>query len=97
MSKLFQPRTRKEFRSRLPWLVATSAASALAGSAVTQLAEVGWRRVTHRDPPRPDNTGTRELLLWTIGVGIFTGSAALLAQQGARRSMQKLTGKKAPA
>jgi hypothetical protein len=99
MDMIFDKRTRKRMARKAGWTSASSAAAFLAGTAVYKLMEAGWQAKTHRDPPtRIDKRGAGwgRALAWTAGTAAVVSVAGFVAEHGARKGLERATGKKAP-
>lgn len=79
------------------------ASKALAGAAafgaaygVRKLMNLGWKRVTGKEPPTDPNdpqVGTGEALSWAIALGVVMAAARVLAIRAASGRMRRLTAK----
>ncbi len=80
------------------------ASKALAGAAafgaaygVRKLMNLGWKRVTGKEPPTDPNdpqVGTGEALSWAIALGVVMAAARVLAIRAASGRMRKPAGAK---
>lgn len=98
---VFKRRMRMRMARKAPWSIASGAAALLAGAAVNQALESGWQRKTRRRPPTISGgnkgDGWVRTLAWTAGAAAIVGAASLLAEEGTRVGLSRLTGKKPPA
>ena len=78
---------------------ALAAAAAFgAAFAVRKLMNLGWKRVTGKEPPTDPQdpaVGTAEALSWAIALGIVVAAARVLATRAASGRMRRSTAKSA--
>jgi Protein of unknown function (DUF4235) len=73
-----------------------SAAAFGTAFAVRKLMNVGWKRVTGKEPPDDPNdpaVGTAEALSWAVALGVVVAVARVLAIRAASGRMRRSAGK----
>lgn len=81
------------------WTLVGGGTAALAGIAARSAAKLGWRAVTHRDPPNnpaAHDVSWKEAIAWTVTTGVVVGLARLVARRGATSGWKKIKGRKPP-
>lgn len=92
-------RVRQRLDSGTKWNLVVTGLAVAAGVAAHYVANEGWRRVRHGEPPdnpaAPDVSWS-EALVWAGFTSLIVGLARLLASRGAAAGWRRMTGRSPP-
>jgi hypothetical protein len=77
------------------WKVVALASGALAGVAMRQALQTGWKLTQQEEPPEnpaAKKVGWGQALGWTVATSVAMGVAQLVAQRGAAAGWRKVRG-----
>jgi hypothetical protein len=78
------------------WRLVAMASGALAGLAVRQALDQGWRFLQREDPPENPaarSVGWAQALAWTVATSVAMGVGQLVAERGAAAGWRKARGR----